>query len=88
MNNPEAVGRLVLWAIELSEFDILYQPKIAIKAQALADFVVEFTAKEDKDERLVTWMIWTDDLSNQCTGGVEVILQSLEGHLVECTIHL
>ena len=24
MNNPETVGRLVLWAIELGEFDILH----------------------------------------------------------------
>ena len=31
MNNPEAVGRLALWAIELSEFDIQYRPRIAFK---------------------------------------------------------
>ena len=88
MNNLKATRRLVLWAIELDEFDILYRPKIAIKAQALADFVAEFTAKEDKDEGPKTWMIWTDDSFNQCTGGVKVVLQSLEGDLVECTIHL
>ena len=26
MSNPDAVGRLALWAIELSEFDIQYRP--------------------------------------------------------------
>ena len=26
MRNPEAAGRLVLWAIKLSEFDIQYRP--------------------------------------------------------------
>ena len=26
MSNPEAASRLVLWAIELSEFDIQYRP--------------------------------------------------------------
>ena len=31
MSNPEAAGRLTLWAIELSEFDIKYQPRTAIK---------------------------------------------------------
>ena len=31
MNNPEAVGRLALWAIELSEFDIQYRPRTAFK---------------------------------------------------------
>ena len=41
---------MALWAIKLDEFDILYRPKTAIKAQALANFVVEFIAKEDEDE--------------------------------------
>ena len=26
MSNPDAAGRLALWAIELSEFDIQYRP--------------------------------------------------------------
>jgi hypothetical protein len=32
------------WSIELSEFDITYRPRPAIKAQVLADFVSEFTS--------------------------------------------
>ena len=39
MNKPEAAGRMVQWAIELSQFDIKYRPRIAIKAQALANFI-------------------------------------------------
>ena len=31
MSNPEAAGRLALWAIELSEFDIQYYSRTAIK---------------------------------------------------------
>ena len=48
MGNPDAARRLALWAIELSEFDIQYQPQIAIKGQVIADFIVEFTHDEDK----------------------------------------
>ena len=48
MRNPEAAGRLALWAIELSEFDIQYRPHTAIKRQVVADFIVEFTNGEDK----------------------------------------
>lgn len=36
-------GRLANWAIELEEFDIEFDPQNAIKGQALANFVVEFT---------------------------------------------
>ena len=43
MNRPEAAGRMVQWAIELSQFDIEYLSRMAIKAQALADFIAEFT---------------------------------------------
>ena len=41
MNKLEATGRLIQWAVELSEFDIKYQPRHAIKAQALADLIAE-----------------------------------------------
>lgn len=44
MDNLEAIGWLVLWAIEISEFDIRYCPRTAIKAQALVDFIAEFMA--------------------------------------------
>nr|CAH66523.1 H0502B11.3 [Oryza sativa] len=36
-------GRVVRWAIELSEFDLRFEPRHAIKSQALADFVAEWT---------------------------------------------
>ena len=47
MNKPEIARRMVQWAIELSQFDIEYHPRIAIKVQALADFTIEFTLPDD-----------------------------------------
>ncbi|KAI5326678.1 hypothetical protein L3X38_035752 [Prunus dulcis] len=41
------------WAIELSQYDLLYRPKTAIKAQALADFIAEFTPTAE-EEKMVT----------------------------------
>lgn len=40
---PETSGRLLKWAIELSEFDIEFRPRTTIKAQALANFITELT---------------------------------------------
>ena len=48
MSNPEATGRLTLWAIELSEFDIQYRPCTIIKGHIVVDFIAEFTHDEDK----------------------------------------
>ena len=51
MNKLEAAGRLIQWAVELSEFNIKYRPRHTIKAQALADFIAEFTPSHgDLDE--------------------------------------
>ena len=47
MNKPEAAGRMVQWAIELSQFDIEYHPRTAIEAQALADFIAKFTLPDE-----------------------------------------
>ena len=48
MSNPDAARRLALWAIKLSEFNIQYRPRTAIKGQVIADFIAEFTHYEDK----------------------------------------
>jgi hypothetical protein len=32
LNNREATGKITKWAIELSMYDIVYKPRIAIKA--------------------------------------------------------
>ena len=43
MDRPDATGRMVQWAVELSQFDIDYKLRTAIKAQALANFAAKFT---------------------------------------------
>ncbi|CAL9000311.1 unnamed protein product [Prunus brigantina] len=53
LHSPDASQRLMKWAIELSQYDLLYRPKTAIKAQALADFVAEFTPSAE-EEKLVS----------------------------------
>ena len=39
----EASSRLLKWAIELGHFDVNILPQMAIKGQALIDFIAEFT---------------------------------------------
>ncbi|KAK3006034.1 hypothetical protein RJ639_016313 [Escallonia herrerae] len=66
LQNPDASGRLVNWSVELGEFDIKYQPRTAIKAQALSDFVVECTIPEDPQQLILSevsdpWFLYVDD---------------------------
>ena len=43
VQNQDATGRIMKWALELMGQGILYAPQTAIKSQVLADFVVEWT---------------------------------------------
>ena len=84
LHKPETSGRLMKWAIELSEFDIRYRPKIAIKGQVLADFVMEFASAEPTRNAqaatdLSTWKLSIDGASNAQGSGAGLILTSPEG---------
>ncbi|XP_075666120.1 uncharacterized protein LOC142635953 [Castanea sativa] len=89
MSSPEAARRMTLWAIKLSEFDIRYQPRAAVKGQILADFVAEFTtAKDQGAEETPIWRIHTDGSSNKHVRGVGIVLHTPEGDKIECMIRL
>ena len=40
LQKPDVAGRMVRWAVELSEFDVQYEPRDPIKGQVYTDFVV------------------------------------------------
>ena len=90
MTQPEAAGRMIQWVIELSQFDIEYHPKTAIKAQALVDFIVEFTSP-DKD-RLTNearrWMIQIDGSSAQKRWRVGVVIITPDGEILKYGVRL
>ena len=46
MNNRDATGRVAKWAIELLPLDIKFEAKKAIKSQALANFLAEWTEQQ------------------------------------------
>jgi ribonuclease HI len=91
MNKPDAAGRLVQWSIEMGEFDIDYRPRTAIKAQALADFIAEFTHPLKEDEKPGEGEAWTVSIDGSSTkemSGVGVILVSPEGDKFEYALQL
>ena len=64
---------MVSWSVELFEFDIQYEPRRTIKAQALADFLVEMV--EDEEPQELRWTLHVDGASSSKGSGVEVILE-------------
>ena len=91
LHKSETSSRLMKWAIELSELDIRYRPKTAIKGQILAYFVMEFApAKPARDAQvaidLSTWKLSMDGASNAQGSGAGLILTSPEGIDIEYTL--
>ena len=90
LHKPDLSGRLVKWAVELEEFDIIYKPRSTIKGQALADFVAEFTYNESiyllnhhqriesnahpPEPSVPTWELYVDGSSNMKGSGAGLVL--------------
>ncbi|GKD31244.1 reverse transcriptase domain-containing protein [Tanacetum coccineum] len=47
LSKPEVAGRLHKWSIELGEYAIHYRPRVYVKGQILADFIVERLKGDD-----------------------------------------
>ena len=89
MSSPEVAGRMALWAIKLSEFDLQYRPRTVMKGQAVADFIAEYTQLEGQGANgLKQWIIHTDRSSNRHAGGASVVIQTPKGDKIECMIRL
>ena len=84
LHRLETYGRLMKWAIELSEFDIRYKPRTAVKWQVLADFIMEFTPPQSTEATqlapdLPIWKLCVDGAANAQGSGGGLILTSPDG---------
>ena len=84
LQKPDVAGRMVRWAVELSEFDVQYEPRGPIKGQIYADFVVELSSADaHQEEANFRWVLSVDGSSNQQGSGADVILKGLSGLLIK-----
>ena len=90
IRNREATGRVAKWAIELGPYHITYEPRTAIKSQALVDFVNDWTDFTSSPNTPCT-KYWTMhfDGSRQLEGsGAGVVLTSLKGDKLAYVLQL
>ncbi|XP_022891604.1 uncharacterized protein LOC111406402 [Olea europaea var. sylvestris] len=81
IQKPGVSRRLLKWAIELGEFDIEFKPRPSVKAQALADFIVELNSRPwgpdgSSSSSTGVWQIFVDGASNSSGSGPRVIIIS------------
>ena len=84
LQKPDVAGQIVRWAVELSEFDVQYEPRGPIKSQFYVDFVVELSLAGTYQEGAnFRWVLFVDGSSNQQGSGAGVILEGPSGLLIE-----
>ncbi|XP_020230738.1 uncharacterized protein LOC109811395 [Cajanus cajan] len=85
LRKPELAGRMMAWSIELSKFDISFEPRGPIKSQCLADFANELQPKGHFQSS--TWTMHVDGSSNNQGSGAGIILEGPTGVTLEQSLH-
>uniref|UniRef100_A0A2N9HVR4 Integrase catalytic domain-containing protein n=1 Tax=Fagus sylvatica TaxID=28930 RepID=A0A2N9HVR4_FAGSY len=91
---PALTGKIARWQVLLSEFDILFVARKAIKGQAIADYLADYPSEqlelmdsEFPDEDVMTvdednqgrWKLYFDGAANAVGSGIGAVLVSPKG---------
>jgi hypothetical protein len=91
VRNKDVVSRIAKWVVELSQFDVHFVPRTAIKSQVLADFVADWTMPENRSDSQAdseTWTMEFDGTLHSQGAGAGFILTLPSGDQFKHAIHL
>ena len=84
LHKPDITGRMLQWAIELSEYGIDYQPRLSLKGQVMADFIAELPEARALDKESTPddwWSLHVDGASRSSGSGVGLLKAPTEERL-------
>ena len=100
---PALTGKIARWQVLLSEFDILFVARKAIKGQAIADYLADYPSEQrelmdsefpDEDVMAIDegdhcrWKLYFDGAANAVGSGIGVVLVSPKGQQTPIAIKL
>jgi hypothetical protein len=90
LQSKEATGRIAQWAMKIGQYDIEFVPRRAMKSQALADFIAEWT---DSDVRGIGdlpdhWVMYFDGSYTLKGAGAGVVLIPPKGDMLKYAIQI
>jgi ribonuclease HI len=90
LRNQDATGRISKWAVELGALNIDFKPRIAIKSQALVDFMAEWQENQlpAPTERPEHWVMYFDGSLNLEGAGAGVLLISPMGEQLKYVLQI
>ncbi|GKV38871.1 hypothetical protein SLEP1_g46730 [Rubroshorea leprosula] len=82
---PKLSSQLIGWSVELSEYDLKFQPRTTIEGQAIADFLVKCisTIKEEKAPEHPVWVLYVDRAASVEGSGAGAVLVGPDGFKFE-----
>ena len=88
IHKPDMSGRMVRWAMELSEYGIQYKPRLSKKGQVLADFLAKIPQPDTCPDEKGWWTLCVDGASKQSVAGIGLQLTSPTGERIEQAVRL
>jgi hypothetical protein len=90
LQSKEATGWITQWAVEISQYDVEFIPRWAIKSQALADFIAEWTnlGLQGIDELPDHWVMYFDRSYTLKGAEAGVVLIPPKGDILKYGIQL
>jgi ribonuclease HI len=100
---PALTGKIAQWQVLLSEFDILFVARKAIKGQAIADYLADYPSEQLElmdsdfpDEDVMTvdednqgrWKLYFDGAANAVGSGIGAVLVSPKGQQTPIAVKL
>uniref|UniRef100_A0A2N9FA28 RNase H type-1 domain-containing protein n=1 Tax=Fagus sylvatica TaxID=28930 RepID=A0A2N9FA28_FAGSY len=77
---PALTGKIARWQVLLSEFDILFVARKAIKGQAIADYLADYPSEQ--------WKLYFDGAANAVGSGIGAVLVSPKGQQTPIAVKL
>ena len=92
LKRSDFTGRIAKWGTRLGSFDIRYRPRSSVKGQVLADFIAEFTPKNDGkiicNAEIRPWKVFVDGASNAMGAGAGIVIITPKGIRLEHSFRL
>ncbi|XP_034701958.1 uncharacterized protein LOC117926776 [Vitis riparia] len=91
LHKLDITGRMLRWAIELSEYGIGYQPRLSLKGQVMANFITELPEASTPDKESIPdnwWSLYVDGVSRSSGSRVGLLLKTPTGERLEQSIRL
>jgi hypothetical protein len=93
LHQPILSERIGKWAYALIEYDLAYEPLKSIKGQVVANFIIEDSIDQNRDEScnlmsIRPWKLFFDGSACREGQGAGIVLISPRGTIFEQSVHL